>query len=310
MEETREPVTREVERDGREDLRCYLEAVARQPLLSCGEEIELVETIERGRKAERDLRAEGDSERRLELERARISGQLARRRLIAANLRLVVSIAMRYEGRGLSLADLVQEGSLGLLRAVDKFDPHRGFKFSTYAMWWIRQAVQRGIANAARASELADRVEVEFRLLQRRRAELTQRLGRDPTPRELAHATGFSPTQVANLAEAVRLTAPVSLSSSLGVREMEFLEWLRDRGADMPYDVVQEAMTREGLGRALSGCLSGREVLVIALRYGFDDGKGKSLRQVGDALGISRERVRQIENDALRKLRGEVTQPA
>jgi len=288
-----------------DEVREYLEQIARVPLLTKEEEIELALAIEHGREAEEALRAGvRGAKRRVALQAKAKAGVEARRHFIASNLRLVVSIAKRYQGQGLPLMDLIQEGNLGLIRAVEKFDWKRGYKFSTYATWWIKQAVQRGIGNRARTIRLPVHVEGEFRKVRRAFSELLQKTGELPTAEELAGKVKMSEQRVTELLDLAGMAQPMSLNAQAGAgEETELHELLQDANAGALYDAVEGSLMQEEIVGALQSELDEREATVITLRFGFDSGRPRSLQEIGDSLNISRERVRQIERGALAKLR-------
>jgi RNA polymerase sigma factor (sigma-70 family) len=244
------------------------------------------------------------AKRRVALQAKAKAGVEARRHFIASNLRLVVSIAKRYQGQGLPLMDLIQEGNLGLIRAVEKFDWKRGYKFSTYATWWIKQAVQRGIGNRARTIRLPVHVEGEFRKVRRAFSELLQKTGEPPTAEELAGKVKMSEQRVTELLDLAGMAQPMSLNAQAGAgEETELHELLQDANAGALYDAVEGSLMQEEIVGALQSELDEREATVITLRFGFDSGRPRSLQEIGDSLNISRERVRQIERGALAKLR-------
>src|SRR6266496_2997636 len=276
-----------------DDVRLYLEAAAREPLLTKEEEVELAMAIERGEEAEAKLqggRLKSETSIRKAKELVR-KGREARQRFIRANLRLVVSIARKYQGQGLPFLDLVQEGNIGLMRAVELFDWRRGFKFSTYATWWIRQAITRAIADRGR----------QIRMLRRTFVQHSQKHGRDPTPQELAKALQLPEEEIERLLEAER-REPVSLQAPVG-EDTELGDLLEQAEEQSPLDAVEDAMLRHEIGQAVLNVLDPRERRVIALRYGLENGHAMSLRDVGKVMGLSGERVRLIEREALRKLR-------
>ena len=281
----------------------YLEEAVREPLLTKEEEVELAIAIEKGREAEGKLQG-GRLRSETSIRKAREAvrkGKQARQRFINANLRLVVSIARKYQGQGLPMLDLVQEGNVGLMRAVELFDWRRGFKFSTYATWWIRQAITRAIADQSRQIRLPVHVHDLVRKLRRTKVQLSQRLGRDATTKELAKALGMKEEEVASLEDAER-REPVSLQAPVG-EDTELGDLLEAEDEDSPLDQVEESMLREEMSQAVMNALEPRERQVIALRYGLGNGHAMSLRDVGKAMGLSGERVRLIEREVLRKLR-------
>jgi RNA polymerase primary sigma factor len=286
-----------------DDVRLYLEAAAREPLLTKEEEVELAMAIERGEAAETRLeggRLRSETSIRKAKEEVR-KGHAARQRFIRANLRLVVSIARKYQGQGLPFLDLVQEGNIGLMRAVELFDWRRGFKFSTYATWWIRQAITRAIADRGRQIRLPVHVHDQIRKLRRTFVQYSQKHGRDPTPQELAKGLGIPIEEVERLLEAER-REPVSLQAPVG-EDTELGDLLEAAEEQSPLDAVEDAMLRHEIGQAVLQVLDPRERRVIALRYGLGNGHAMSLRDVGKVMGLSGERVRLIEREALRKLR-------
>ena len=261
---------------GVDSLRLYLHAIGRVQLLTADQEVTLAKRIERG-----DMDA--------------------KRQMVEANLRLVVSIAKGYVGRGLSFLDLIQEGSLGLIRAVEKFDYRRGYKFSTYATWWIRQAVTRAVADKSRTIRIP--VHVNEKLSKVRSAErgLVQELGREPDPAEVAHEVGLNLTEVRELMGLA--AAPVSLEAPIGEDgNGRVADIVPDENGQGPFERATDSLQREGLDRALR-LLTDRERKVIELRYGLSDAEPQTLEQIGQDLGITRERVRQIETNSLRKLK-------
>jgi RNA polymerase sigma factor (sigma-70 family) len=286
----------------------YLDAIGREPLLTKEEEVLLAMAIERCHDAEDALKRDGrlSARRRRELERAIEEGTRARERFIRANLRLVVSIAKRFGGQGLPLLDMIQEGNLGLITAVERFDWRRGFKFSTYATWWIRQAIQRGIANKAHTVRLPIHVDDQVRRVMAKRLELTQKLGRDPSDKDLARAAKVPVERVQELTRLGRNRRPTSLHQPIGeMGDEELGSLIEDVAAESPYDAVEETMLREELEEALVTVLDERERAVLALRFGLDDGEPMTLRDTATELGLSHERIRQVERSALQKLREE-----
>jgi RNA polymerase primary sigma factor len=258
-----------------DSLRLYLRAIGRVPLLSAEEEVALAKRIERG-------------------------DMSAKQHMVEANLRLVVSIAKGYVGRGLTLLDLIQEGSLGLIRAVEKFDYRRGYKFSTYATWWIRQAVSRSLADKGRTIRIPVHMVERLNKLLHAERRLVQQLGRDPSTSELALELDCS---VPEVREILRITQqPVSLEKPVGEEDDSALaDFIEDDSAASPFEIASEALRRENVTRVLAS-LPRREREVIEMRYGIVGGQARTLEEVGRAFNITRERVRQIENRTLKKL--------
>src|SRR5256714_85830 len=289
--------------DDADDLRLYLEAAAREPLLTKEEEIELAQTIERGKAAEEKLAAGGVRSdatiRRLRTD-MRVA-EAARQRFIMANLRLVVSVARKYQGQGLPLLDLIQEGNIGLMRAVELFDWRRGFKFSTYATWWIRQGITRAIADRSRSIRLPVHIHDRLRKLNRSRFQFAQTKGREPTREELAKVLETTVEEVDDLTEMGR-REPLSLQAPVG-EETELGDLIEEADSEGQFTEVEDALLREEIGDAVERVLDERERHVVELRYGLHTGRPLSLRETGKVLGLSGERVRLIEREALRKLR-------
>ena len=283
-------------------VRLYLRDISPVALLTAEDEVSLAKAIEAGRLAAVRLHS-GDfsPEDRERLEREIAEGKEARRKLTEANLRLVVSIAKKFTGRGLSLLDLIQEGNIGLMRAVEKFDYRRGYKFSTYATWWIRQAISRAIADQGRTIRIpVHMVEAINRLLQVSR-RLQQDLGREPLVTETAEQMGITPDKVEEIMRAAR--QPVSLETPVGEEEDTLLaDYIEDGSVPPPVDTVSQHLLKDLISDVLE-TLTERERRVIELRYGLDSGEVRTLDEVGEAIGVTRERVRQIEAKALHKLR-------
>ncbi|MCX7792676.1 MAG: sigma-70 family RNA polymerase sigma factor [Chloroflexaceae bacterium] len=281
----------------------YLNEIGDEPLLTFDQEQALARAMAEGLEAARRLAAEPHlplTERR-RLEQQVAAGERARAQLINSNLRLVVSIARRYQGHGLSLLDLIQEGSLGLMRAVDKFDPGRGLKFSTYATYWIRQSVGRAIADHGRTVRLPVHLGERLSRLARVRQQLIQRLDREPTPEEVASEAGLTPEQVTR-AEQAALT-PASLDEAHTEDGTGTLaEVISDPLQPSPLDEVSHALLRDDLSEAMSH-LTPRERHILCLRYGLHGETALTLEQIGQRLNLTRERVRQLESEALKKLR-------
>ena len=286
-----------------EDLvRQYLEDVGRHSLLTAAEEVSLAQIYEAGQNAAAELEAGGriSAARRAELVEDVELGKAAKRRFIESNLRLVVSIAKRYPTAGLSMLDLIQEGNLGLIRAVEKFDHRRGFKFSTYATWWIRQAITRAIADKARTIRIPVHMVESLYRIRRVQSEFLEEHGREPTPDEIAEVSGLQETRVR---EALRVAPdPVSLHEPVGDEGEELGNFIEDAGVMDPVDVTMDGLRQEELWRTFMG-LDRREREVLALRFGLLTGDPLTLEDVGRHFGLTRERIRQIESRALSKLR-------
>ncbi|MFJ2391694.1 RNA polymerase sigma factor [Streptomyces sp. NPDC087843] len=283
--------------------RQYLREIGRIPLLTAAEEVELARRVEAGLFAEERLRlaCDLDSQLALDLDKLVVMGRMAKRRLIEANLRLVVSVAKRYVGRGLTMLDLVQEGNLGLIRAVEKFDYARGYKFSTYATWWIRQAMSRALADQARTIRVPVHVvELINRVIRVQRRMLQER-GYEPTPEEVAAHLDLPSERVS---EVLRLAQePVSLHAPVGEEDDVALgDLIEDGDAASPVESAAFLLLREHLEAVLS-TLGERERKVVQLRYGLADGRPRTLEEIGRIFGVTRERIRQIESKTLNKLR-------
>jgi RNA polymerase primary sigma factor len=286
-------------------VRMYLREIGRVPLLSGAEEVMLARTVESGLQATRRLmdRAEAgllaDGGTGAE-EQQRADGQAAKQILVEANLRLVVSIAKRYRNRGMPFLDLIQEGNLGLMRAVDKFDHTKGFKFSTYATWWIRQAITRAIADQARTIRIPVHMVETINKVVRVQRQLLQDQGREPTVDEVAALVEMSPARVREILRVSQET--VSLEQPMGDDDFSLSDLIEDEGAIAPSDAATRAMLNEAVNEAL-GELSERERRVVRMRFGLDDGQMRTLEEVGREFGVTRERIRQIESKTLAKLR-------
>ncbi len=286
-------------RSGSDLVRLYLREIGRVPLLTAEQEVDLAEAIEVGLYAQRCEPAEGVRTAE-ELTALAEEGGRAKRRLIESNLRLVVSIAKRYMGRGLLFLDLIQEGNLGLIRAVEKFDYRKGFKFSTYATWWIRQAITRAIADQARTIRIPVHMVETINKVVRVQHQLHQQLGREPSIAEISSAAGFGGERVLEIQRIAR--EPVSLQSPIGEEESDFGDFIEDSDAVVPVEAASFTVLQEQLGLVLAG-LSDRERRIIRLRFGMADGYPRTLEQVGREFGVTRERIRQIEAKTLAKLR-------
>lgn len=280
----------------------YLKEVSRVPLLTAEEEVELAQRIERGRLAREELaRGNVSPKRRAELRKLIEDGWAAREHLITANSRLVISVAKKYMGRGVPFLDLIQEGNIGLIRATKKFDYRRGHKFSTYATWWIRQAVTRAIADQGRTIRVPVHMGDQINKLLRVQHQLTQRLGREPTVEELAEALEVPPKKVENMIQVAR--RPLSLETPTDDEEDSVLgDFIEDDETAPPDDTATYNLLREHLNEVLN-TLPPREVRILQLRYGLLDGQAYTLEEVGRKMGVTRERVRQIEAQALSRLR-------
>jgi RNA polymerase primary sigma factor len=258
-----------------DSLRLYLRSIGKVELLTGAEEVALAKRIERG-----DMRA--------------------KEQMVKANLRLVVSIAKGYLGRGMTFLDLIQEGSLGLIRAVEKFDYRRGYKFSTYATWWIRQAVTRAIADKARTIRIPVHMVEKLNNVVHVERQLVQKLGRDPVPEEIARELRCTPREVRDVLRIAQL--PISLEKPIGEDEDSALgDFVQDESAESPFESATVIMQKENVRRALNA-LPAREREVIQMRYGLLGGRPRTLEEVGQAFGVTRERIRQIENNTLKKL--------
>ncbi|RIX28086.1 RNA polymerase sigma factor [Amnibacterium setariae] len=282
----------------------YLKQIGKVALLNAAEEVELAMRIEAGLFAEEKLSTEGDKldkELIRELKWVARDGQRAKSHLLGANLRLVVSLAKRYTGRGMQFLDLIQEGNLGLIRAVEKFDYTKGFKFSTYATWWIRQAITRAMADQARTIRIPVHMVEVINKLARVQRQMLQDLGREPTPEELSRELDMTPEKVVEVQKYGR--EPISLHTPLGEDgDSEFGDLIEDTEAVVPADAVGFTMLQKQL-ESLLDSLSEREAGVIRMRFGLGDGMPKTLDQIGDTFGVTRERIRQIESKTMAKLR-------
>ncbi|WP_433379973.1 RNA polymerase sigma factor [Streptosporangium sp. CA-115845] len=281
----------------------YLKSIGRRTLLTAAQEVELAKRIEAGLYAESKLEAEPglSAVMRDDLEWIAEDGRRAKDHMLEANLRLVVSVAKKYTDRGMALLDVVQEGNLGLIRAVEKFDYTKGYKFSTYAMWWIRQAIQRGFADSARTIRLPVHVLEMLSKLSRIERDMHQRLGREPTPDELAVELDRTPDQIEELLRTSR--QPISLNATIGEDgETTIGDLIEDIDSPEASEVVDRQLLGEQL-RGVLGNLSPREAKIMALRFGLIDGKPHTLDEIGKHLGLTRERIRQLEKESLSKLR-------
>ncbi|HZT97165.1 MAG TPA: RNA polymerase sigma factor RpoD [Chloroflexota bacterium] len=277
-------------------VRMYLREIGRVRLLSAQQEVQLADRIRLGdAQVERKHRGEPYDQSMID------DGMTARRELTEANLRLVVSVAKKYIGRGMTLLDLVQEGNIGLIRAVEKFDAGKGYRFSTYATWWIRQAITRSIADQARTIRIPVHMVETINKLQRVSRQLLQELGREPTSDEVAIAMEVAPERVREIASVAQ--QPVSLETPIGAEEEGHLgDFIEDKGVEAPAEAAFQQLLRESVEDVIMS-LPVREQEVLRLRYGLDDGKIRTLEEVGRSFNVTRERIRQIEAKALRKLR-------
>jgi RNA polymerase primary sigma factor len=281
----------------------YLKSIGRRSLLTAEEEVDLAKRIEAGLFAEFKLETEAklSAQYRADLEAVAEDGRRAKAHMLEANLRLVVSVAKKYSDRGLSLLDVVQEGNLGLIRAVEKFDYTKGYKFSTYAMWWIRQAIQRGFADSARTIRLPVHVLEMLSKLSRVERDMHQRLGREPTPEELAVELDRTPDQIEELLRTSR--QPISLDSTIGEDgETSIGDLIEDVDAPEAGELVDRQLMADQLRNALDA-LTPREATIMSMRFGLYDGNPHTLDEIGKALGLTRERIRQLEKQSLSKLR-------
>jgi RNA polymerase primary sigma factor len=281
----------------------YLKSIGRTSLLTAEQEVDLAKRIEAGLFAEHKVDTDPNlsPEQRRDLEMVAEDGRRAKAHMLEANLRLVVSVAKKYSDRGLSLLDVVQEGNLGLIRAVEKFDYTKGYKFSTYAMWWIRQAIQRGFADSARTIRLPVHVLEMLSKLSRVERDMHQKLGREPTPEELAVELDRTPDQIEELLRTSR--QPISLDSTIGEDgETSIGDLIEDVDAPEASELVDRQLMAEQLRSALDA-LTPREATIMAMRFGLYDGNPHTLDEIGRALGLTRERIRQLEKQSLSKLR-------
>ena len=283
-------------------VRLYLKEIGKVPLLTAELEVSLAKAVEAGLFAGEKLQQPGLPQAlRRDLELIVLEGVLAKRQLVEANLRLVVSIAKRYVGRGMLFLDLIQEGNLGLIRAVEKFDYTKGFKFSTYATWWIRQAITRAIADQARTIRIPVHMVETINKVVRLQRQMLQNLGREPTPEELSEKVDLSPAKVQEILKLAQ--EPVSLDTPIGETDESHLgDFIEDRDAVVPGDAASALLLKEQLADVLCE-LGDREKKVIELRYGLTDGRSRTLEEVGQEFGVTRERIRQIESKTLLKLR-------
>ncbi len=307
-EEKEETLEKDMELAGKtptnDPVRMYLKEIGKVPLLTASEEVDLAKKIEAGEEASVKLREKSEKLSREELRtlrRQERTGQEAKRKLVEANLRLVVSIAKRYVGRGMLFLDLIQEGNLGLIRAVEKFDFRKGYKFSTYATWWIRQAITRAIADQARTIRIPVHMVETINKLIRVQRSLLQELGREPTPEEIAEQMELTPEKVREIIKVSQ--EPVSLETPIGEEEDSHLgDFIEDADAVVPIDAASFILLQEQLEDVLNS-LNEREKEVIRLRFGLTDGHPRTLEEVGREFGVTRERIRQIESKTLAKLR-------
>ncbi|MGH2364831.1 MAG: RNA polymerase sigma factor RpoD [Chloroflexota bacterium] len=284
----------EMDREDLDDsVRLYLREISKVALLTAEKEVDLAQKIERG-EMELDKGAEPDPQIMSEAEGAR-------KHLTEANLRLVVSVAKKYVGRGMSLLDLIQEGNIGLIRAVEKFDYHRGYKFSTYATWWIRQAVSRALADHARTIRIPVHMVETMSKFNRSARNLLQQLGREPTPQEIANEMEITVEKVREIMRIFR--EPMSLEAPIGEEEDSSLgDFIEDHSSLSPVDAASRQLLKEQISDVLDS-LTSRERKVLELRFGLEDGRNRTLEEIGREFSVTRERIRQIEAEALQKLR-------
>ncbi len=280
----------------------YFREMARVPLLTSAEEVELARQLERGNLAEQRLAGDGcDPTERAKLRQEIEAGQKARDHLIRANTRLVISVAKKYVRQGIPFLDLIQEGNLGLMKAVDKFDYRRGYKFSTYATWWIRQAISRALADQGRTIRLPVHMSDRIRKLYRTARRLEQDRGRPPTPEEIAEEMEINPRNVRRMLRVSQHT--ISLEKPVGEEEdSELGSLIEDEETPVPPEAANHSLLREQLEEVLA-TLTPREARVLRLRFGLQDGHNYTLEEIGRKFGVTRERIRQIEKKALRRLR-------
>ena len=287
-----------------EGIKMYLKEIGKVNLLTPEEELSLAKRMADGEKAKEQLEEIGeeiDEDTKKQIDLLIADGEKAKKSLAEANLRLVVSIAKRYVGRGMLFLDLIQEGNLGLIKAVDKFDYTKGYKFSTYATWWIRQAITRAIADQARTIRIPVHMVETINKLVRVSRQLVQELGREPTPEELAKELNMPVDKVREISKISQ--EPVSLETPIGEEEDSHLgDFIPDEDAPAPSEAASFVLLKEQLGAVLE-TLSEREAKVLRLRFGLDDGRARTLEEVGKEFDVTRERIRQIEAKALRKLR-------
>ena len=311
---TTDPETGEADLDDQspamgDSVHTYLKAIGRRQLLTAEQEVDLAKRVEAGLYAEYRLGLHGEIDDSVPMAEAEVEelewvaedGRKAKSHMLEANLRLVVSVAKKYSDRGMSLLDVVQEGNLGLIRAVEKFDYAKGFKFSTYAMWWIRQAIQRGFADSARTIRLPVHVLELLSKVSRLERDMHQALGREPTSEELAPELGKTPAQIEELLRVTR--QPISLDSTIGEDgETRIGDLIEDVDASEASEVVDRQLMADQLRNALSD-LEPREATIMSLRFGLMDGRPRTLDEIGKHLGLTRERIRQLEKQSLAKLR-------
>jgi len=308
-EDEKKPLAAEGEVGISTDLvRAYLKEIGKVPLLTAEMEVDLAQRIEAGLFAAEKIRQSESGEApklsaalRRDLDWLVVDGGKAKRHLLEANLRLVVSIAKRYLGRGMLFLDLIQEGNLGLIRAVEKFDYTKGYKFSTYATWWIRQAITRAMADQARTIRIPVHMVEQINKLTRVQREMLQELGREPTPEELAKELDMTPEKVVEIQGYAR--EPVSLETTIGDDQDSSLgDFIEDADAPVAAEVVSYGLMQEQLGEVLR-TLTDREAAVVKMRFGLVDGQPRTLDEIGREFGLTRERIRQIESKTLSKLR-------